>query len=48
MSAASPPLSHFSLNTAKFKGWRCRGGGGGVTERAKGAVGAREEVFNAQ
>lgn len=45
VSATSPPLSHFSLKTAKFKGRRlCRGGGGGVTERAKGAVGAREVV----
>lgn len=36
LSEASPPLSHFSLYTAKFKGRRL---GGGVMARAKGLRG---------
>lgn len=45
VSATYPPLSHFSLNTAKSKGrQQCWGVGAGVTQRAKGAVGPREEV----
>lgn len=40
LSAASPPLSHFSLYTAKFKGWR-HGGDGGYGEGKEFGGGGR-------